>query len=110
MSKKLLFVCTANRFRSKTAEDIFKQDLRFEVKSAGTDIWAKTQINKMLLEWADYVFVMERVHKSIIHYKYPNIYKNKRIVCLHIQDIYNYIDQELVDILKMKIDNFFQNV
>lgn len=107
MHKKLLFVCTANKFRSKTAEDVFKQNLRFEVKSAGTDKVAKTQINKMLLEWADYVLVMERIHKKIIHKKFPNIYKNKRIICLHIQDIYNYMDQELVDILKTKIDNFF---
>ncbi len=107
MRKKLLFVCTANRFRSKTAEDIFKQDLRFEVKSAGTDNFAKTQINKALLEWADYIFVMEKIHKKIINKQYPKIYNNKRIVCLSIQDIYNYMDHELVNILKTKIDNFF---
>ena len=107
MRKKLLFVCTANRFRSKTAEDIFKQDSRFEVKSAGTDISAKTRINKALLEWADYIFVMEKIHKSIIHNQYPNVYNNKRIVCLSIQDIYDYMDPELKNILKTKIDNFF---
>jgi len=55
-------VCTANRFRSKTAEDIFNEDLRFEVKSAGTDILVKTQINKTLLEWVDYIFVMEEIY------------------------------------------------
>jgi len=107
MRKKLLFVCTANRFRSKTAEDIFKQDLQFEVKSAGTDNLAKTQINKALLEWADYIFVMEKIHRSIIHKKYPNVCKTKRIICLYIQDIYDYMDQELINILKTKIDNFF---
>ena len=88
MRKKLLFVCTANRFRSKTAEDIFNQDLHFEVKSAGTDVFAKTQINKSLLEWADYIFVMEEIHGSIIHYKYPTGYNNKKIICLDIHDIY----------------------
>ncbi|MHA2006125.1 MAG: hypothetical protein ACXABO_01610 [Promethearchaeota archaeon] len=55
-------MCTANRFRSKTAEDIFNEDLRFEVKSAGTDILAKTPINKTLLEWVDYIFVMEEIY------------------------------------------------
>ena len=107
MGKKLLFICSANRFRSKTAEDIFKLDSRFDVKSAGTDKFAIVQINKTLLEWADYIFVMENIHRSIIHYKYPTIYNKKKIICLDIQDIYEYMDQELVNILKIKIDKFF---
>ncbi len=49
-------------FIVSTAEDIFNEDLRFEVKSAGTDILAKTQINKTLLEWVDYIFVMEEIY------------------------------------------------
>jgi protein-tyrosine-phosphatase len=32
---KILFVCTANKMRSKTAEELYKNDARFMVKSAG---------------------------------------------------------------------------
>jgi len=62
MPKKVLFVCTVNRFRSKTAEEIFKS--KFNVKSAGTSELANTPLSRELLEWADYIFVMEESHKN----------------------------------------------
>jgi predicted protein tyrosine phosphatase len=107
MVEKLLFVCTANELRSRTAEDIFKDDRRFEVKSAGTHSCANNIITKELLEWADHIFVMEKRHRNIIHKRYPDIYKNKRIMCLYIPDIYDYMDEKLIGILKMKINKYF---
>lgn len=43
---KLLFVCTINRMRSATAYNIFKEDKRFEVRSAGTDKTANTVLSQ----------------------------------------------------------------
>ncbi|MBW2980757.1 phosphotyrosine protein phosphatase [Candidatus Woesearchaeota archaeon] len=102
MAKKILFVCTVNRLRSKTAEDLLKKDPRFEVKSAGVDKEATTPLTKELLEWADCIFVMEKRHRNIIHKKYPDVYKSKKIICLYIDDIYDYMDPVLVDLLKEK--------
>jgi predicted protein tyrosine phosphatase len=107
MAKKLLFVCTENVYRSRTAEELFKDDPRFEVKSAGISASAERQLTKEMLEWADYVFVMEKRHRNIIHKLFPEIYEKKRIICLYIDDIYDYMDPELVKILGIKINQVF---
>jgi len=104
---KILFVCTVNRMRSATAHEIFKNDNRFDVKSAGTDISAITVISKELLDWANSIIVMEKHHMSYIRKKYPDIYNNKKIVCLYIPDMYNFMDKELISILEYKVNDVY---
>ena len=41
--------------------------------------------------WADTIIVMERYHRNIIRKLYPAIYLNKKIVCLYIEDEYDFI-------------------
>ena len=106
-TKKILFVCTVNRMRSLTAEHIFKHDRRFEVKSAGTDISATRQINRELLDWAQYIVVMENHHRNTIRKKFPDIYKKKKIICLNIPDVFPYMDGELIALLKIKMQEIF---
>jgi predicted protein tyrosine phosphatase len=104
---KLLFVCTINKMRSLTAEKIYEEDKRFSVKSAGTDNGAKVQISRELIEWADYVLVMERKHRNAIRKKYPDLYRSKRIVCLYIPDEYGFMDDALIYLIKDKIKDMF---
>ena len=108
MAKKLLFVCTENVYRSRTAVAVFKYDKRFEVESAGTSPTAENQLTKELLEWADFIFVMEKKHRNIIHKRFPEIYKTKKIICLYIDDIYDFMDAGLVNALKTKINQLFR--
>ncbi len=105
--KKILFICTANKIRSLTAEKMYKNDSRFIVKSAGTDISANICINRNILEWSDYIFVMEKKHRNIIRAKFPDLYKTKRIICLYIPDEYDYMEEELMILINNKIENFF---
>src|SRR5687768_11337452 len=79
---KLLFVCTINRMRSATAHKIFQDDNRFEVRSAGTDSLATTVLSSDLLDWADAIIVMEKIHRNRIREKFPKHYERKKIVCL----------------------------
>ena len=58
VKKKILFVCTINRMKSATAHEIFKNDSRFEVNSAGTDSGAARVLTQKLLDWADSVIVI----------------------------------------------------
>ncbi|MGH2645559.1 MAG: hypothetical protein ACRDE2_16535, partial [Chitinophagaceae bacterium] len=60
----ILFVCSRNKWRSPTAEAIYRnrQDLKF--KSAGTEPSAKTKVSARHLLWADTIFVMEKRHKQ----------------------------------------------
>jgi len=66
---KVLFVCAMNKKRSPTAEQIYKNDARLEVRSAGVRSEAKRRISEQDLKWADVVFVMERTHKTWIKAK-----------------------------------------
>ena len=106
--KKILFVCTINRMRSATAHRIYENDSRIEVKSAGTDPGAATVLTTELLDWADSVVVMEKYHRNSIRKKYPEIYKNKTIVCLYIPDEYNFMQPELIEILKYKFEDVYK--
>ena len=105
---KILFVCTVNRLRSATAHKIYENDNRFEVKSAGTDKSAKTVISLDLLNWADCIIVMENYHRNFIRQKFPAIYNKKRIVCLYIPDYYDYMQKELIYILKDKVEDIYK--
>ncbi len=103
---KILFVCTANRMRSKTAEKIYENDERFIVKSAGVADFAEVPLNLDLLNWADYVIVMEELHIEWIRQSYPRFFsrKHEKILCLDIPDIYNFMDFELVYQIESKFE------
>jgi len=98
---RVLFVCNQNENRSKTAEEIFKD--RFDTKSAG--LFNSKPITEKQLSWAETVFVMEDVQRSELAKRFPKEYMKKRIISLDIPDIYGYGQQELIDILKSKVED-----
>lgn len=106
--KSILFVCSANKDRSKTAEDYFSKhypDLSFD--SAGTNKntcnkLGTNYISKEQLDLADKVFVMENRHLKAIAALFGKKYYNK-VTVLNINDIYKYGSKELVEILNTKI-------
>jgi predicted protein tyrosine phosphatase len=104
--QKLLFLCNQNRLRSPTAEMVFSENPQLEVKSAGVDNDASVPVNRELLEWADIIFVMEKRQRNIIHKKFKDIYRNKRIVCLYIPDDFEYMDPDLIQLLKKKLPQY----
>lgn len=101
--KKLLFVCGKNRLRSPTAEAIFSEYDGLEVQSAGVDREAEERVSSELIKWADVVFVMENVHRQKLAKQFQPWLKNKRIICLDIPDNYDYMESNLVELLKKKI-------
>lgn len=60
--KRLLFICSENRLRSPTAEAVLSEYDGVEAIGAGTNADAETPVSADLIEWADIVFVMEKVH------------------------------------------------
>lgn len=100
----ILFVCTINRMRSLTANEIFQDDPRFTVQSAGTAVDAKNRITQDNLYWADYILVMERSPRNKIRTEFPEIYESKRILCMYIEDNYDFMDPYLIDLLKRKFE------
>lgn len=105
---RILFICTVNRMRSTTAHKIYENDERFEVDSAGTDRTSNVVLEDWHLEWADAIVVMEKQHRNKIRERFPQWYGNKPIVCLYIEDIYDYMQAELVSVLKEKFEEVYQ--
>ena len=105
---RILFVCTVNRMRSATAYEIYKDDQRFEADSAGTDIHAATPLEEWHLEWADAIVVMEKHHRNAIRSKFPDLYDKKPIVCLYIEDIYDFMQPELIAIVREKFEDVYR--
>lgn len=106
--KNVLFVCTQNKLRSPTAEKIFSESSDFNVLSAGTATDATNQLDEKMIEWADYIFVMEQHHRTKIRKKYKAFIKAKNIVSLGIPDEYEYMDTELIELIKMRVSIFFK--
>lgn len=108
MKKKILFICTANKMRSATAHELYKDDKRFLVSSAGTDSEASNPINENILEWADSILVMEKHHRNFIRKKFPSIYNSKKIACMYIPDEYDFMDEDLIAILTDRFEDFYR--
>ena len=101
--KRFLFVCSQNKLRSPTAEQIFSMLDGIEVDSAGTNNDAENPLTGELLEWADVIFVMERTHRAKIQKRFRKMLNGKQIVCLDIPDDYAFMDPELVRLLNARM-------
>jgi predicted protein tyrosine phosphatase len=95
--ERILFICTANIDRSRTAEDMYREDSRYEVRSAGVAPFATVVLTRDLLLWADRVFVMnerEDQHRTLIRIRFPDV--DRPIVDLDVEDRWHRGDPELV--------------
>lgn len=101
--RKLLFVCSRNRWRSPTAEKIFDGVDSCSARSAGTEPGSRIRVSAGLLGWADVVFVMEKKHLRRLREKFPRDLGNKRVICLHIPDDYQFMQPELIDLLQASV-------
>lgn len=107
--KKILFLCSQNRLRSPTAEQVFATWPDIEADSAGLDNAAVVQLSTEQLQWADIIFVMEKSHRNKLSKKYRSYLNGKKIICLDIPDDYQFMQPELVEILKMKVTPFLRS-
>src|SRR6202012_3126154 len=92
----VLFVCSANRLRSPTAEQVFSTWPGIETDSAGISSGASVLLSSEQVDWADVIFVMEKTHRSKLVRRFRSHLKGKRVVCLDIPDDYAFMDPVLV--------------
>jgi protein-tyrosine phosphatase len=92
-----------NRQRSVTAERLYRNDARLEVRSAGVRAEAERRVSEADLVWADVVFVMEREHKRWIATRFEGL-ELPRIEVLDIPDDFEVMDPELVELLRATLD------
>jgi predicted protein tyrosine phosphatase len=99
----VLFVCSQNRLRSPTAEQVFSRRQDLEVDSAGTIHDAENPLTAELVAWADVIFVMEKAHRSNLQRRFRAVLRGRRVVCLDIPDDYAFLQPELIRLLAAKV-------
>lgn len=100
---RVLFVCALNQWRSPTAERIYRNDARLEVRSAGLRTDANRPLSVTDIEWADVIFVMDRDQKEWIQERFRES-TIPRIRILDIPDNLIYMDPRLQRLLREAID------
>ena len=104
---KVLFICSANKDRSRTAADFFSLNCpQHQFASAGTNQRLCRQekttfLQKEHLEWADRIYVMEEKH---LHFIQSTANTTKEIIVLNITDNFGYYQKELLQILEEKVN------
>ena len=103
---KILFVCAANRSRSRTAERIYANHPGLEVKSAGVDfLEAQTPVSEELLQWADVILRMEKRHQKEIENDYAACIEGKVIDSLGVG---RFIYSGMNEMIKEKVYNWLK--
>ena len=103
---KLLFVCSRNRKRSLTAEKLMVGVPGYEARSAGTQPGARIVITEGHIGWADLVFVMEKSHLAKLRARFSEALEGRQVVTLHIPDDYEFMQPELLDELRARLDSY----
>ncbi len=101
--KHVLFICSQNRLRSPTAEAVFADYPGIEVASAGLGADAVVPVTPELITWAELIFVMERAHRNKLSKKFRSFLRGQRVICLEIPDEYDYIQPELIEVLRQRV-------
>ena len=102
----ILFICSQNKRRSLTAEKILNGVNGHTVRSAGTENNSRVKVTPGLLGWADLIFCFEKKHLRRIREKYSDIIYGKTVVTMNVQDEYEYMDEELQEIVKSYFESY----
>lgn len=103
----ILFVCSRNKRRSRTAEKIFRNDQRFFAKSAGFSKKSPVKISEKLIFWADLIMLMEYEHSKRFNELYRHI-DTPKIEILEIEDRFEFMDEELIEVLNDKTNEILK--
>ena len=100
----ILFVCSRNKWRSPTAERIYRDNPHIFVRSGGLSTKGNHQVNENDIQWADLIIVMEGWHRSKLFAQFRGTVQLPRTEVLNIPDEYQYMDEALIEILESQID------
>lgn len=100
--RHILFLCSRNKLRSPTAEEIFRDHPGVATDSAGLADDADVPVSSDQIEWADVILVMEAIHKTRLNRRFKDRLAGKKIAILGIPDNYDYMDEALIRLLRAK--------
>ena len=113
--KKVLTVCSAGCLRSPTAAHILSSEpWNFNTRCTGTsEEYAIVPITEALIVWADVIVCMDafqQLHINTMQNKIASEYEAfdyKQVINLEIDDIYEYRNPKLVEIMTEKFKELF---
>lgn len=104
--KNIVFVCSRNQWRSPTGEQVWRDHPELSVRSAGTSRSAKRTVSVKDIQWGDVIFVMEEKHKSRLKAQFTRLLEYKDVQILDIPDEYQYMDEELIEIMTQSVGSY----
>lgn len=106
-NKRVLCVCSAGLLRSPTAAIVLSQEpFNFNTRAAGlVPDFALIPVDRVLIEWADEIVCMqldqaEALTKALA----VEAIDNKRVICLEIEDSYEYRSPELMKLVAQRYE------
>ena len=108
--KRILFLCSQNKLRSPTAEAVLASHPSVEVDSAGLNSDAVVPLAPEQIEWADLILVMEKAHRNRLNRKFGQFMQGKRVAVLNIPDEFEFMDSELVSLLKTRCAPYIPSI
>lgn len=96
----VLFVCDRNRWRSSTAETVWRNRSGVRARSAGTGQDTRRKVSSDDLRWADLILVMEQEHKDCLLSEFSPLLTNKPLYVLDVPDEYQHMEPELVSLFE----------
>jgi predicted protein tyrosine phosphatase len=108
-STRTLFLCSRNHWRSPTAEAVYQNDPRVEVRSAGVSASARRRVTEKLLLWADLVLVMEQWQKKRLREDFAEIFPDLCIEVLDIPDDDEFMDPCLIEMIRLRVEPLIQD-
>ncbi|AXI02521.1 low molecular weight protein tyrosine phosphatase family protein [Aquirhabdus parva] len=106
--KNILFVCSRNQWRSPTAEQIWYNHPNYSVRSGGTSRSARHVVSVNDIRWADIIWVMEETHKVRLTASFRTLLNSKKVYVLDIPDEYQFMDSELIELLKQSVNGILE--
>ena len=104
--RRILFVCSRNRLRSRTAAAVFADHPGVETDSAGLSSDAEVVLTGDQIAWADVILLMEPIHRTRLQQKFGRHLSGKRIAVLGIPDYYEVMAPALVSLLRKRCAPF----
>lgn len=101
--RRILFVCGKCRQRSPTAAQIFANHPGWETDCAGLSNDADVPLSSEQIDWATHIAVMEKSQIARLNSKFGKYLNRQRVVSLDIPDRFDFMDRELVDLLRHHI-------
>lgn len=102
-------MCGRNRWRSPTAQRLYRNDGRIAVRSAGISEKSPHQICAADIAWADLILVMEEKYAAAIREKFRHS-KLPPMRSLDIPDEYEYMDAELVELIRAGVEAHIRQI